>query len=161
MTIEHVYEIYIRAEIDQVFEALIDPEFTRQYFFGTAYTHPPCQGEEYLFALPDGSPAVDGVIEALDPPHLLVQTWHVRYDESMAAEPPSRVEWRLSRAGAGVTRLRVVHGELAHSPGTSASVHSGWPVVLSGLKTLVETGTAMPPVATQEQDRSGEVADAR
>ena len=87
-------------------------------------TQPPRAGAPYLFALPDGSPAVDGTIEELDPPYRLVQTWHVRYDPAMAAEPPSRVEWTLTRAGEGLTRLRVVHGDLARSPLTAANVRS-------------------------------------
>ena len=58
---------------------------------------------------------------------------------AMTAEPPSRVEWTLARAGDGLTRLRVVHGDLARSPLTAANVRSGWDWVLSGLETLVET----------------------
>ncbi|HON74678.1 MAG TPA: SRPBCC family protein [Dermatophilaceae bacterium] len=154
MTSTQVYQLYIRAEVETVFQALLDPEFTRRYFYGTAYTEPPRAGAPYLFALPDGSPAVDGTIEELDPPYRLVQTWHVRYDPAMAAEPPSRVEWTLTRAGEGLTRLRVVHGDLARSPLTAANVRSGWDWVLGGLKTLVETGMPLPPV-----DPAAEVGD--
>lgn len=158
MTTTHLFQIYIRADVEQVFAALTDPQFTRQYFFGTAYTHPPREGEEYLFAMPDGSPAVDGVIEVLEPPHRLVQSWRVRYDDAMAAEPAGRVEWLLRPAGEGLTLLRVVHGDLALSPLTWASVKDGWPVVLDGLKTLLETGTPMPPVTVLEQAPPADVA---
>ena len=58
MTSTQVYQLYIRAEVETVFQALLDPEFTRRYFYGTAYTEPPRAGAPYLFALPDGSPAV-------------------------------------------------------------------------------------------------------
>ena len=85
----HVYQIYIRAEIDQVFQALTDPAFTRQYFHGTAYTQAPREGEPFLTVAADGSPAVDGVIEVLDPPHRLVHTWHTRYDPELEASRPA------------------------------------------------------------------------
>ena len=93
MTSTQIYQIYIRADVEVVFAALLDPAFTRRYFYGTAYTEPPSAGAPYLFALPDGAPAVDGTVEVLEPPHRLVQTWHVRYDPTMEQEPPSRVEW--------------------------------------------------------------------
>ncbi len=147
MTSTQVYQVYIRADVETVFQALLDPTFTRRYFYGTAYSQMPTQGRPYLFVLPDGSPAVDGTIEVLEPPHRLVQTWHVRYDDAMAAEPPSRVEWTVTEAGEGLTRLRVVHGDLARSPLTAANVRDGWDWVLGGLKTLLETGMPLPPVS--------------
>ena len=142
----HVYQIYIRAEIDQVFQALTDPAFTRQYFHGTAYTQAPREGEPFLTVAADGSPAVDGVVEVLDPPHRLVHTWHTRYDPELEAEPASRVEWLLSVAGPGMTLLRLRHSELEHSPRTSAGVKDGWVWILDSLKSLLETGQALPPV---------------
>ena len=92
------------------------------------------------------------------PPHRLVQTWHVRYDPAMEAEPPSRVEWTLTRAGEGLTLLRVVHGDLARSPLTAASVSRGWDWVLGGLKTVLETGMPLPPVASAPTDSGVETA---
>jgi uncharacterized protein YndB with AHSA1/START domain len=147
MTTAHVYQVYIQAPIEQVFTALIDPEFTRQYFHGTAFEHPPIAGEPFLSTLPDGRPAVDGTIEILEPPHRLVHTWHVRYDDAMAAEPPSRVEWQLSEAGPGLTRVRLTHGDLARSPLTWANVKDGWVWIVDSLKTLLETGMPLPPVS--------------
>ena len=66
MTTAHVYQVYIQAPIERVFQALIDPEFTRAYFHSTAFAQPPIAGEPFLTTLPDGSPAVDGVIEVLE-----------------------------------------------------------------------------------------------
>lgn len=145
MTTAHVYQTYIRAELDAVWNALIDPAFTRQYFFGTAFAEPPVAGEPYRSLLPDGDVAVDGTIEVVEAPHRLVQTWHVRYDDDLAAEPPSRVTWTLEQAGPGLVLLRVVHGDLAFSPLTWASTREGWPYVLDGLKSVVETGSGLPP----------------
>jgi len=140
----HQYEIYIRATPEQVWEALLDPAFTRQYFHGTAFDRPPVQGEPFRTSLPDGSPAVDGTVEVLDPPHRLVHTWHTLYDAELAAEPVSRIEWHVEAAGEGLTRLRLVHGDLAQSPKTWANVEHGWVWVLDSLKSLLETGRPLP-----------------
>jgi uncharacterized protein YndB with AHSA1/START domain/DNA-binding transcriptional ArsR family regulator len=140
----HLYQIYIHADIDRVFQALTDPAFTVQYFHATAYTKPPIEGEPYLTTAPDGSPAADGVIEVLDPPHRLVQTWHARYDEQLEAEAAGRVEWLLTEAGRGVTLLRLRHDGLEHSPLTSEAVKDGWVWILDSLKTLLETGRPLP-----------------
>lgn len=144
MTTSHVYQIYIRAGIETVWNAIVDPAFTRQYFVGGSFEAPPIAGREYRSVLADGSLGVDGVIEQLEPPHRLVQTWRVRSDEALAQEPASRVTWTLTEAGEGLTLLRVVHGDLAFSPLTAAHVGSGWPYVLDGLKSLIETGTPLP-----------------
>jgi uncharacterized protein YndB with AHSA1/START domain len=140
----HQYEIYIRATPEQVWEALLDPAFTRQYFHGTAFDRPPVQGEPFRTSLPDGTPAIDGTIEALDPPHRLVHTWHTLYDADLAAEPVSRVEWHVEPAGDGLTRLRLIHADLAQSPKTWANVEHGWVWILDSLKTLLETGHPLP-----------------
>ena len=145
MIAQHQYEVYIRATPAEVFAAITDPELTRQYFHGTSFDHPPVQGERYSTSVADGRPAVDGTIEVLDPPHRMVQTWHVLYDAAMAAEPVSRVEWIVEEAAPGLTRLRVLHGDLAQSPLTWRSVRHGWVWVLDGLKSLLETGAPLPP----------------
>jgi uncharacterized protein YndB with AHSA1/START domain len=142
----HQYEVYVRATPEQVFDAITDPEFTRQYFHGTTWDRPPVQGEAYSTSLSDGRPAVDGVVELLERPRRLVLTWHTVYDAAMAAEPVSRVEWQVDPAGEGLTRLRLVHGDLAQSPLTWATVQHGWTWILDGLKTLLETGTPLPAV---------------
>ncbi|HRW19724.1 MAG TPA: SRPBCC domain-containing protein [Dermatophilaceae bacterium] len=142
-----VYETFIRADRETVWAAITEPEWTRQYFFGTGVTEPMHAGHAFLSILPDGEPAVDGAVEVFDPPSRLVQTWHVRYDEAMAAEPAGRVEWTLTEAGPGLTRLRVVHGDLAASPLTWANVRRGWYWVLDSLKSLVETGSGLPTPA--------------
>ena len=148
----HQYEVYIRATPEEVFAAISDPAMTRQYFHGTAFVRPPAQGEAYSTTTSDGRPAVEGTIEVLDPPRRLVQTWHVLYDTEMAAEPVSRVEWEVEAAGDGLTRLRVVHGDLAQSPLTWANVRHGWVWVLDGLKSLLETGRPLPPATGERSD---------
>ena len=144
---KHVYQIYIKATPEQVWEAIVEPSWTRRYFHGTAFDSPPVKGQPYRTTIVDGRPAVDGVIEELDPPNRLVMTWHVLYDAAMSEEPASRVEWIVERAGDDLTRLRLEHGDLAGSPLTWANVKDGWVYVLDGLKTLIETGESLPPLA--------------
>jgi uncharacterized protein YndB with AHSA1/START domain len=146
---KHVYQIFIKATPEQVWETIIEPSWTRRYFHTTAFDSPPVAGERYRTTMVDGTPAVDGVIEEMDPPKRLVMTWHVLYDAAMADEPPSRVEWIIEPVGECLTRLRLEHGDLARSPLTWANVKDGWVYVLDGLKTVIETGESLPPLTVE------------
>jgi len=139
-----VYQIFIKAEPGAVWTAITDPDFTRRYFHRTAFETTGGAGAPFRYVLPNGDDAVIGDVEEVDPPRRLVMTWRVMYDASMAEEPPSRVEWFVDAAGDGLTRVKVVHGDLARSPLTWASVKDGWVWVLDALKTLVETGEPLP-----------------
>lgn len=144
MTDRHVYEIDIRADVEEVWRALTDPEATRQYFHATHWTSPPIAGEAFQTHLPDGSVAVEGLVEEVDPPHRLVHTWHPLYDDDLAAEAPSRVSWDLTDLGGGRTRLRLMHDRLEGSPLTAENVRDGWTAILESLRSLLETGVALP-----------------
>lgn len=153
MTIAHRYEIFINAPRERVWEALVAPEFTEQYFFGVAFHTSWEPGVRYVQRVAaSGADAVDGVIEVCEPPTRLVYTWHVLYDAAMAEEPPSRVEFLLRDANddATATRVTLVHGDLAFSPLTWEHVRLGWVVVLDSLKSLLETGAPMPAVSTAD-----------
>jgi len=145
---KHVYQIFIKATPQQVWDAIVEPSCTRRYFHGTAFDAPPVKGRPYRTTTAEGRPAVDGMIEELDAPKRLVMTWHTLYDAALSAEPPSRVEWIVEPMGDGLTRLRLEHGDLAGSPLTWANVKDGWVYVLDGLKTVVETGESLPPITT-------------
>jgi uncharacterized protein YndB with AHSA1/START domain len=149
MTQQHVYEIEIRAEVEDVWHALTDPDSTRQYFHATHWTSPPVAGEPFRTLLPDGRVAVDGVVEEVDPPHRLVHTWHPVYDDELATEPPSRVSWILTARGDGSTHLRLVHDRLDASPLTAENVREGWVRILDSLRSLLETGAPLPTAATR------------
>ncbi len=160
----HVYQIYIAATPEQVWRAITESEWTRQYFHGTSFVDPLVSGAAYRTVTEDGRDAVEGVVEDLTPPvdgrpGRFVQTWHVLYDAALAAEPPGRVEWTVEGVGDGLTRVRLVHGDLAYSPLTWAHVKDGWVWIVDGLKTLLETGRPLPspsaptaPSATPEGD---------
>jgi uncharacterized protein YndB with AHSA1/START domain len=154
----HVYEIFIHAPIQRVWDALLDPDFTVQYFHGTRFESDFEPGSGYRNVLPGDRDAVDGVIEEIEPPHRLVMTWHVLYDVALASEPPSRVEWNLTEANddGSVTRVTLRHGDLAMSPMTWQHVRLGWVEILDGLKTLLETGHPMPSVDTGDDAPSAD-----
>ena len=155
----HQYETYVRATPAQVWQAITDPAFTRQYFHGTAFDRPLVAQESYTTSRADGSPAVEGTVAVLDPPHHLVLTWHPLYDTALAAEPPGRVEWHVEAAGEGLTRVRVVHSDLAQSPLTWASVEHGWVWILDSMKTLLETGSPLPDVESEGPDATDAVGE--
>lgn len=149
----HLYEIFIRAPRERVWQALIDPDDTVQYFHGTRFDSTFAPGEPFRNVIVEGERlAVDGVVETFAPPHRLVITWHVNYDSEMAAEPAGRVEWTLTPANAdgSVTRVTLRHGDLALSPKTWAHVKLGWVVIIDSLKSLLETGHPLPHVADDD-----------
>lgn len=153
----HVYQIHIAADAPTVWEAITQSEWTREYFHGTSYAEGPVMGARYRTVTRDGRDAVDGVVEEMTPPTegrpgRFVQTWHVLYDAALAAEPPSRVEWTVEQVGEGLTRVRLVHGDLAGSPLTWANVKDGWVWVLDALKTVLETGRTLPRATVEPAD---------
>ncbi len=140
----HVFETYIKASPEEVWEALINPEFTKKYFFHTALNcgwEPTPGGTDspYTYDSEDGSAAIEGVITEAVAPTRLVMSFRMMFSPELAAEPPSEVTWELTPVG-DVCRLTCIHGDLAMSPLTWSSTASGWNVVLQSLKTLVETG---------------------
>jgi uncharacterized protein YndB with AHSA1/START domain len=140
-TAEQVYSVFIRATPEQVWDAITKPEFTAKYFYGTVIDSTFEAGTPYVSRAADGgAPMVEGEILDADPPRLLRQSWRSIWDEAQAGEPPSRVTWEVEAQEDGTTKLTVVHDQLEASPNTAASVSRGWSYILSGLKTLLETG---------------------
>ena len=136
-----VYAVFIRATPEQVWDGITKPEFTARYFYGSVIDSTYEPGTPYLGWSEDRTTQyVEGEVLEADPPTRLVTTWRALYDPEMAAETASRVTWEIEQAGDGVTKLTVVHDELEAAPKTAASVAGGWSFVLSGLKTLLETG---------------------
>ena len=136
-TTTQVYAVFIKATPEQVWEAITTPAFTKKYFFGSHLTVTP---ELYDGRDGDGNELVTGTVFEFDPPRRLSHGWTALYDAASAAEPASRVTWELEPQDGGITKLTVVHDRLEASPVTAQSVAGGWSYVLSGLKTLLETG---------------------
>ncbi|HEX2771944.1 MAG TPA: SRPBCC family protein [Micromonosporaceae bacterium] len=138
-----VYRVFIRATAEQVWDAITKAEFTTGYFFGGRIetTLEPGSPIRYHSPSRDGLD-IDGEVVESDPPHKLVHTFRSLWDDDLAAEPPSRVTWELEPADGGVCQLTVTHDQLERSPKTAGQV-SGWSYILSGMKTLLETGKPM------------------
>jgi uncharacterized protein YndB with AHSA1/START domain len=132
-----IYSIVIKATPEQVWDAITKPEFTQKFFYGQRVEN---TAERHLWHNESGALMGDSPTLEFDPPHKLVHGWSSAYDPEMAAEAESRVTWEIEPQDGGLTKLTVVHDQLEGAPKTAESVAGGWVFVLSGLKTLLETG---------------------
>ena len=137
-----VYQLFIKATPEQIWEAITTPEFTTKYFHGSYIDSTFEPGSPYNGYSTDRSQHwVDGEVLEADPPRRLQHTWRSLYDPEAAVEPHSRVTWEIEPQENGTCLLTVVHDKLEDSPKTAESISGrGWMTVLSGLKTLLETG---------------------
>jgi uncharacterized protein YndB with AHSA1/START domain len=138
-TTTQIYQVFIKASPEQIWEAITKPEFTTKYFYGAQIEITPNGRKSWS---PDRSQSWgDGAVLEYDEPRRLVHEWRSLYDEELAAEEPSRVTWEIEPQDGGYSKLTVVHDQLEGAPKTAESVSgAGWMMVLSGLKTLLETG---------------------
>ena len=133
-----VYNIIIKATPEAIWEAITKPEFTERYFHGARITVSP---DHYSSLGPNGENWGDAAVQEYDPPRKLAHGWRSRYSPELADEDESRVTWEIEPQDNGTCLLTVVHDRLEGAPKTAASVAGvGWMTVLSGLKTLLETG---------------------
>jgi uncharacterized protein YndB with AHSA1/START domain len=133
-----IYQVFIKATPEAIWEAITTPEFTRKYFYGARIEN---TADRHYALGPDGSVWGDSATLEFDPPHRLAYGWRSLYDPELADEDESRVTWEIEPQDDGVCVLTVVHDRLEGSPKTAASVSGrGWMMILSGLKTLLETG---------------------
>ena len=133
-----VYQVFIKAGAEQIWTAITTPDLTEQYFHGARIEN---TAEWSVSYGPDGSKWGDGPVTEFDPPRRLVHEWRSLYDPELAQEEPSRVTWEIEEQDGGYCLLTVTHDKLEKAPKTARSVSGpGWMFVLSGLKTLLETG---------------------
>ncbi|HEV3002411.1 MAG TPA: SRPBCC family protein [Solirubrobacteraceae bacterium] len=135
----HVYELYIRTTPERLWQAITDGELTRQYYFGSPVASEWTRGARFEMTNP-GDPSevwVEGEVLEVDPPRRLVQSFVAHWDDEMDQQQPSQVTWDVEERG-GACRLRVTHEGLSEA--AARQVSGGWPQILSGLKTLLETG---------------------
>ena len=134
-----VYQVFIKATPEQIWDAITKPEFTTKYFYGARIEVTPERRRTFS---PDGSDDWgEGAVTEFDPPRKLVHEWRSAYNAELAVEEPSRVTWEIEPQEGELSLLTVVHDKLEGAPKTAASVAGpGWMMVLSGLKTLLETG---------------------
>jgi uncharacterized protein YndB with AHSA1/START domain len=131
-----VYQVFILATPEQIWDAITKPEFTERYFHGVRIELRDGRRVSTL-----GDQEWDEEILESDPPRRLVHRWISGYDPELAAEDPSRVTWEIDPQENGATLLTVIHDQLEGAPKTAEGVSgTGWMFVLSNLKTLLETG---------------------
>jgi uncharacterized protein YndB with AHSA1/START domain len=138
-TVEKVYEIYIKASPERLWEAITDPEQRARYTFGAYPVGLLAVGESLeLRAGADGELLLGtGTYREVDPPRRLVHTMVSLFSDEAAAEPESLVSWGITPVGDSC-HLVVTHSGLRE--GGSVQIYGGWPMILSGLKTWVESG---------------------
>ena len=155
-TTTQVYQVFIRATPEAIWDAITKPEWTQRYGYRSIAEFDLRPGGRYRGkATPEfqamGMPevVVEGEVIEADPPRKLVHTWSFQWDE-IKDEGPTRVTFEIADAPAGVSKLTVTH-ELENAPLTAAQLAGeiegaggGWPFVLSDLKTLLETGEGLP-----------------
>ena len=133
-----VYQLFIKATPEAIWDAITKPEFTIRYYHGARIENTP---ERHIGRGPNGEVWGESPTLEYDPPRRLVHGWSSMYDPELVAEEESRVTWEIEPRDGGVCLLTVVHDRLEGAPKTAASVSGqGWTMVLSGLKTLLETG---------------------
>lgn len=138
------YDIYIGAPASKVWQALIDGDQTKHYVYGTKFESKLKKGAIYAYLGEGGFHVVDGVILEVDANKKLVMTWSAHYDNSVASDRPSRVSYELTAVKPEVTRLHLVHDDFDGATATYSGSIEGWPLILSSLKSLLETGAALP-----------------
>lgn len=144
-----VYVTLINTTPEKLWAALTEPEFTQQYWIGTRVESDWRVGSRMVYRR-NGEVSDEGTVLISEPPRLLSYTFHHVLDEELRSEPPSRVTFEiepLARKKTGpfgdAVRLTVTHEDFPPESKVLSAISGGWPVILSGLKTLLETGHAL------------------
>ena len=135
---EKVFEIYIKTTPEKLWEAIVDPELRSKYNFGVRVNSDWTTGSPYTseHERTDG-PLAQGENIEVDPPHKLVQSFNALWGDDVKSEGTSRVTWEITPIEDSCL-LTVTHDRLRE--GANDELYGGWPMILSGLKTLLETG---------------------
>jgi uncharacterized protein YndB with AHSA1/START domain len=138
---EKVFEIYIRTTPERLWDAITDPAIRARYHFGAGVDSDWTPGSTYALVHPgaDG-PLAEGENLVVEPPRRLVQTMHTLWSDEAEREGTSRVTWEIEPV-ADSCRLTVTHDQLRD--GAPEELYGGWPMILSGLKTWLETGQTL------------------
>jgi uncharacterized protein YndB with AHSA1/START domain len=149
-----VYEIYIKAPQQKVWDAITKPEWSQRYGYRGRVEYDLKKGGAFLTHAPPemiamGTPEVviDGEVIEVDPPRKLVQSYRFLFSPEMKEEGFTRITWEIEQSGLGFSRLTVTH-DVEGAPIMAAMAASkfseqgtgGWSWILSDMKTLLETG---------------------
>jgi uncharacterized protein YndB with AHSA1/START domain len=132
-----VFEIYVKTTPERLWEAITSEQMRKRYSFGVGTVSEWTEGSEYKSAVPGVIDIASGENLEVDPPRRLVQSFNALWSDQVMSEGTSRVTWEIEPVGSSC-RLRVTHDQLGES--ANSELYGGWPMILSGLKTLLETG---------------------
>ncbi len=132
-----VFEIYVKTTPERLWEAITSEEMRARYSFGVGTVSDWTPGSDYMASVPGVIDIASGENLEVDPPRRLVQSFTALWSEDVQKEGTSRVTWEIEPVGTSC-RLRVTHDQLGED--ASNELYGGWPMILSGLKTLLETG---------------------
>jgi uncharacterized protein YndB with AHSA1/START domain len=140
-TLEKVFEIYIKTTPERLWEAITDSEMRRRYWFGVGVNSDWTPGSRYETRHPMSPAAIhEGENLEVDPPRRLVQSFNALWSDDAKAQGTSRVTWEIEPVGDSC-RLTVIHDQLRED--AKPEIYGGWMMILSGLKTLLETGGSL------------------
>ncbi len=139
---QFVYVTFIRTTPQKLWEALTRPEFIRQYWFGVNIECAWKKGSPWKLVYPDGRLADAGEILEIEPPRRMVIRWQNEWNPELKIEGPSRCTIELEPVGTAV-KLSITHSIEREPSRFIDAVSGGWPKVLSNLKSLLETGSAV------------------
>jgi uncharacterized protein YndB with AHSA1/START domain len=141
-----LYVTYIRATPERIFAALTDPAQNKLFWHGYRQQSSWKKGADYAIVAGDGEAWDTGKVVDFDPPKHIAVTWTHQKDAAMKAEGESLATFDIEPVNDGVTRLTVTH-TIGVSPSRFIeAVSGGWPSILASLKSLLETGQALPTV---------------
>jgi uncharacterized protein YndB with AHSA1/START domain len=138
-----VYVTYIASTPEKVWQALTSAKFSKQYFSGFGIEIEPKIGGRFVVRAPDGSEHITGEVMAWDPPRKLTVTWDVNWPGLIEALGSTLVTYDIEQAGDAVRLTLTQANDRDLSDDILSGGRSGWPAILSGLKSLLETGTAL------------------
>lgn len=140
-----VYVAYIASTLEQVWNALTNPDITQLYWYGTRVQSEWKVGSKIVY-MRDGEVTDEHIVLAVDRPHSLRHSFHPIFAEEYRKEEPSRVTFNLEQNG-DVVRLTLIHDEFPSDTRIFAGCRESWPPIISSLKTLLETGKPLPPMS--------------
>jgi uncharacterized protein YndB with AHSA1/START domain len=138
-----VYTIYIASTPEKVWQALTSAEFSRQYFSGLAVEIEEHKGGAFAVRLPDGTLHISGEVIECDPPRRLTITWNVNWPGLVEKLGPTLVTYEIEQVGDTVRLTLTQSHDRPISDDILSGGRAGWPAILSSLKSLLETGTAL------------------